>query len=179
MNWFGTRIEFDMAGMPHRVPPETSGVAESETTIKPPAMAVRTEVEDGRRMLIAAVSRDGKPLEGVRVAFSAEVESVLQPIGEDATVDDGTAAVPFPEGIPGGPKGELRIVAETRTPAEGAGTRSEGVFLGGIPVTAAAWRPDSLGTRIWVTATLAAGVLAASLMYLFARSRRAGEGTRT
>ena len=81
-----------------------------------PALALKSEVEDGKKMLIATVTRDGKPMEGVSVSFVVERSFGTLLIGEDKTLGDGTAAVPAPEGLPSGPSGELKIIARATLP---------------------------------------------------------------
>ena len=75
-------------------------------------------------MLVATVTQDGKPLQGVSVSFSVERTFGTLPIGEDTTLEDGSAAVPAPEGLPGGPAGELKVTARATLPnAAGAQTQ--------------------------------------------------------
>lgn len=168
----GTEIRFDILGIPSRAPVDVTMTrpAEPEDAVALET-ALSVENEEGRKMVIASVSQGGKPREGVKVAFFVEVEAELSALGQDETLGDGTAAVPFPQGIPGGPEGELRFVAETKEPA-GPRSRAAATFLGGIPVSACPWRPASIGTVVLVGGTLAAGVATACSAFLLARARR-------
>ena len=87
-------------------------------------LALKSEMEDGKQMLIATVTRDGKPMEGVSVSFLVERSFGTLLIGEDKTLDDGTAAVAAPEGLPSGPSGELKIIART-TVSDGAQSEAQ------------------------------------------------------
>jgi hypothetical protein len=114
-------------------------------------------------MLVATVTREGNPIKRVTVEFSIRKDSESSPVGEDDTIVDGSAAVRFPEGIPGGPKGELRIRAEIKGPSEMAGIWSEGTFPGGIPVPPCPWAPTSAGAILLISVTLLSGIASAVL----------------
>jgi hypothetical protein len=83
---------------------------------EPPSLVLTSEVEDGKKMLIATVKQDGKPLEGVAVSFSVERTFGKLVIGQDKTLEDGSAAIPVPEGIASGPGGELKVTAQATLP---------------------------------------------------------------
>ena len=81
-----------------------------------PSLVLTSAVEDGKKMLIAKVTRDGKPIEGVPVAFYVDRTFGKLLIGEDKTLEDGSAAVPAPEGIASGAGGELKVTAQATLP---------------------------------------------------------------
>jgi len=83
---------------------------------EPPSLVLTSEVEDGKKMLIANVRQDGKPLEGVAISFSVERTFGKLVIGADKTLEDGSAAIAVPEGITSGPGGELKITAQATLP---------------------------------------------------------------
>jgi hypothetical protein len=95
-----------------------------------PSLEIGTAVEEGTTMLVATVTLDGKPVEGTKVAFAVERMFGLMRLGEEETIDDGTAAVPFPSDLPGGPEGVLRIRAEITAPPEQAGVKTVAAMPG-------------------------------------------------
>ena len=124
-------------------------------------MALTRVVADDEERLVAAVTADGRPLTGARVAFS--VKRVFSPmaLGEEVTGADGKASVPFPSTLPGGgEKGELKVAAEIISPDRFAGTRGE-ALMPGAPIVHAeptgTWPPRALWSSrapIGVIATL-------------------------
>jgi Ni/Fe-hydrogenase subunit HybB-like protein len=132
-----------------------------------PKIAISSSVEEGKKMIVATVMLDGKPLSGARVGFFVQRRFGLMTLGAEETIDDGTAAVTFPEGLPG-EEGKLQIVAQIQTPAEYASVQTQGSFDGGTPIRAqtnlfprALWSPHapfalvfsivSLLTIVWGT----------------------------
>lgn len=89
--------------------------------------------EGGESMLVATVTRDGRPVPGAVVGFFAHRLFGLLTLGQDRTLDDGTAAVSFPSTLPGNARGELRLRAALLSPDELAGTAVETVLPGGRP----------------------------------------------
>lgn len=68
----------------------------------PPAPAVITAKlgqEDGKPELIATVSSEGRPVPNAGVTFSLVRSFGDLTLGQDTTLDDGTAAAPFPKGL--------------------------------------------------------------------------------
>ena len=120
-------------------------------------------------MLVATVTVDGKPAGKVRVAFSVLGEGGTVPLDHDDTIEDGTAAVRFPEGVPGGPGGELRVVGRITAPPAHAGFSVERTLPGGVPGPAVPWGPRSRESIVAVSVTLLAGICAA---IAFARLNR-------
>ena len=74
-----------------------------------PTIAVTTDIEDGKKMIHALVTLNGKPLENVNLQYFVQRTFGNLPIGQDTTLDDGTSAVAFPSDLPGAPDGKLHV----------------------------------------------------------------------
>ena len=96
-----------------------------------PEIAVAAVVEDGEHLILATVTIGDTPIEGVAIGFYVQRTFGLMKLGEDVTLDDGTAAAPFPEGLPGTSAGELAVVAKVLRPPEYAGVVAHALVLGG------------------------------------------------
>ena len=110
---------------------QDAGNASKPATAATVALSVATE--DGKRMIVATVTAGGKPVEGAKVRFGVQRTFGTLFLGEEATLDDGTAAVPFPEGLPGDAKGELRATAAVTSPADLASSRGEAMLGSATP----------------------------------------------
>jgi hypothetical protein len=88
--------------------------------------------EDKQEMLVAKVTVNGLPVKDATVGFSVKRTFGLMTLGEDQTMDDGTAAVTFPETLPGNAKGELAFHVELQSPVELEGSAVD-VKLAGAP----------------------------------------------
>jgi molybdopterin-containing oxidoreductase family membrane subunit len=100
-----------------------------------PAKAVieLTRTTEGKtEMLVAKVTTNGLPVKGATVAFSVKRAFGGMALGEDQTLDDGTAAVKFPVALPGDSKGELSFHVAVQSPTELVGS-SVDVKLVGAP----------------------------------------------
>ena len=107
-----------------------------------PAIALRADIEDGQKMLIAAVTKDGQPVENAKVAFFARRTFGALALGAEVTLDDGTAAIPFPVTLPGDDRGRLQLSAElANRPRDAAPVRAEAQFEGRVPFRAAPQAP--------------------------------------
>lgn len=102
------------AQTPAEPPAQTPAAAPAAA--QPPVLEVKSEVEDGKKMLIATVTRDGKPLPDVPVSFYVDRLFGRLLIGEDKTLEDGSAAVEAPEDLASGPSGELKIIVQAALP---------------------------------------------------------------
>lgn len=114
------------------------------------AVSISTGIEEGREMLIATAKSGGKPVPDVKVKFLIERSFGRLPIGEEATLDDGTAAVPFPKDLPGGPGGELSVVIEAETSPDSPPVAIRQLMRGGLvtepetePFKRALWTPQA------------------------------------
>lgn len=168
----GMPLHFDIYGVPRRAP-EVAKPPGSELIPpgKRPQVTLKVGTEEGKKMVVATVTLDGKPTDKVKLAFSIRGDGDPVAVGQDETLEDGTAAVRFPEGVPGGPKGELHIVAVIKEPAPYAGVIVEKTFLGGVPVPACPWGPTSPRSIIVASITLLAGMATTILFYRQARGR--------
>jgi Ni/Fe-hydrogenase subunit HybB-like protein len=106
----------------------------------PPTLQVEVakEEEAGETVLIATVTAAGRPVEGARVGFFTARLFGEMALGEDFTLDDGTAAVPFPHDLPGDAAGRLHVIARVLAPEEMKGARGEAVLDGAAVAAAAA-----------------------------------------
>ncbi|HEU4786590.1 MAG TPA: NrfD/PsrC family molybdoenzyme membrane anchor subunit, partial [Gemmatimonadaceae bacterium] len=96
-------------------------------------IALARSTEDGQDMLVGTVTSNGRPLAGVTVAFSVARTFGNMTLGSDQTLSDGSAAVPFPKGLPGDSSGRLRVLATVQSPSELAGRNATVTMPGGIP----------------------------------------------
>ena len=143
---------------------------------------VGSSVEEGKRMLVARVTRGGKNIEGAVVLFQAERLLGWLPLGRETTLDDGTAAVPFPQGLPGGVRGELRIRAKVEAPADLASLSGEAVIAGAARLSQdreefprALWAPHAPVTLI-LTIFLFLGGVWGTYVYVFYQLWRVSKG---
>jgi quinol-cytochrome oxidoreductase complex cytochrome b subunit len=171
---FGSRITFDIQGVPHKVAsaPAMTPVESLPPGIRP-EIGLRAEIEEGKKMLIATVTQSKKPIEKAKIAFFVEREFGLQEIGQDVTLDDGTAAVRFPDDLAGGPTGELRFVAEIREPKAFAAVQGSSTLPGGIPVPPAPWGRTSPRSVAVLALTLLSGMFTTIIFYRLTRTRKA------
>ena len=94
---------------------------------------LKRAVEDKQEMLVATVTVDGKPVSGASVVFSVSRTFGAMALGEDKTLDDGTAAVAFPNGMPRGVGGDPSFRAVVESPSDLAGSQVEMKFPGATP----------------------------------------------
>jgi hypothetical protein len=119
---------------------------------KVPATQPKAEIslalatEEGKQLIRAVVVANGKPVENATVSFGVRRTFGTLILGEDRTLDDGSAAVPFPKDLPGGPKGQLQVIAAIKSPAAFASLRTEATFSG---AKAVAVNADSLPRALW------------------------------
>lgn len=100
-------------------------------------IALSTNIEDGKKMFVATVTAQGKPVENAKVSFYAKRMFGALTLGSETTLDDGTAAVPFPSTLPGDNQGRLLLSAElSNSPKHAVNVRAEAVFDGGTPFQA-------------------------------------------
>jgi hypothetical protein len=122
--------------------------AASQPVSRPTRLAdisIGTVTEEGRKLIRAVVLVGGKPVEDATVRFTVRRTFGELLLGEDKTLDDGSAAVPFPSDLPGGATGELQVVAEVKSPAEYGG-RAEAVLPGASATTASA---EEIPRALW------------------------------
>jgi hypothetical protein len=93
-------------------------------------ISIAAVTEDGEKLLRATVRSGGAPVENAVVRFSVRRTFGNLNVGEDKTLDDGTAAVKFPTGLPGSATGELCVTAEILAPPQFAGSTGQAAVLG-------------------------------------------------
>jgi hypothetical protein len=115
-----------------------------------PTIALSTDIEDGKKMLQATVTLNGKPLENVALLYFVKRTFGNLPIGADTTLDDGTSAVSFPVELVGGPDGNLRIIVKIKSPDQYASVSATATYPAAVHVAAgenafprALWAPDA------------------------------------
>ncbi len=99
-----------------------------------PQITLQLTTEENQKELLSTVTVDGKPLANVTVSFFVKRTFGNLGIGHDVTIDDGTAAVPFPSTLPGGPAGQLQVVAIITDPNKYSSVRSQATFSGAAVV---------------------------------------------
>ena len=153
--------------------------AESTAAALPkPNVTISIGEEENRKVVRALVRLQNKPLENAAVTISVKRTFGLLPLGKDATLDDGTAAAPFPANLPGGPDGQLHFVAEVAGTPEYASAMGEAVVASTItraelsdPFPRALWAPRAplqllipiclLLGGVWITYAFVVGQLIA------------------
>lgn len=109
-------------------------------------LEVSSAKEEGKPVLLAKLTKDGKPVEGAILLFQAERLFGWLALGRETTLDDGTAAIPFPKGLPGGTGGLLRIRAKIESPQDLASLSAEAT-VGGAP--AVPHDPEAFPRALW------------------------------
>ncbi len=106
----------------------------SAQALPTPIIALSKSTEDGKAVLVAKVTIDGKPLEDADVQFFAQRTFGQLALGHEKTLDDGTAATAFPADLPGGESGEVSIVAMIKAGPKYAAAEAHGTFNGATVV---------------------------------------------
>ncbi len=125
-----------------------------------------------------------KPVEGAKVAFTVKRTFGELPIGAEDTLDDGSAAVPFPVGLPGDAQGLLQVIAELKAPKEFAGIRFQAPIEGGQiippekdPFPRALWSPRAPVTLV-VTIFVLLGAVWGTYAYVVVQLIQIKKGTK-
>ena len=111
-----------------------------------PQIAITTGTEDGRKVIVATVTREGKPVENARVALQVQRTFGNLTLGEDDTLDDGTVAVPFPADLPGDSQGKIQVFAQIKSPPEHAAISTQATLDGALKTRAEA---DPFPRALW------------------------------
>jgi hypothetical protein len=132
-------------------------------------LEARTEGKD--HLLFAIVTAAGKPVAGATVVFHVKRRFGVIDLGHDTTLDDGTAAIPFPEKLPGSPDNTLVLTAEITAPAPLAGAQGGGEIPAGVTRPAAAEAPRELWSArpprlLLATVILIMGLVVATYGYV-------------
>jgi hypothetical protein len=124
---------------------QTTTAATQPAATQPAKVAIEVTTEDKDRIIRATVTAQGKPVENATVSFFVCRTFGNLKLGEDKTLDDGTAAVKFPLGLPGGPDGQLNLIALVSSPPY-TGASAEIASPGGIIVQS---DPDPFPRALW------------------------------
>lgn len=151
-----------------RATAQTTPPATQPAATQPAAkLALAVVTEEGHKLVRATVTGpDGKPVENASVLFCVRRTFGNLKLGEDKTLDDGTAAVPFPTGLPVDGAGEFVLGAEVKSPSAYAGACAQINDPGGLVPPAAAedpfpralWAPHAPLPLLIVICSLLAGV---------------------
>jgi hypothetical protein len=98
-----------------------SAIAQAQSPASAAKLELKRTTEDKQEMLVATVTVNGRPVKGAVVGFSVARMFGVMALGEDQTLDDGTAAVKYPSGLPGDAKGELAFSVVVKSPPALAG----------------------------------------------------------
>ena len=135
-------------------------------------------------MIGATVTLDGNPVAGAAVSFLVKRSFGDMEIGKDVTFDDGTAFVPFPADLPGGPEGKLEVTVRITAPPSYAGARGHATLTGALavqemsePFPRTLWAPQPPMILVAVIAAIVAGVWAA-YAYVFFQMLRIRKGNK-
>lgn len=112
--------------------PARTRAADPGVPVAAPSITVTASNEGGEHLLLATVLVDGKAAPNVTVDFYAVRSFGRINLGHDTTLPDGTAAVPFPESLPGEPDGNLRIQLEVTAPEALAGATGAGLVTAAV-----------------------------------------------
>jgi hypothetical protein len=82
-----------------------------------PAVVLSTGIEDGKKMIHATVTLNGKAVENLTLQYFVQRTFGNLLLGQDTTLDDGTSALAFPSDLPGAPDGQLHLIVRISTPA--------------------------------------------------------------
>lgn len=139
----------DMPGMNMGAPAATTPAATAPRPASGASVTIASGTEEGKKVLTATVTLKGKPVEGAKVAFYVQRTFGQLLLGQDDTLDDGTAVAPFPSDLPS-LTGELHVLAQIVAPAAYTDGRGEATFKGGVvvlpetdPFPRALWSPHA------------------------------------
>jgi hypothetical protein len=138
-----------------------------EAGAKRPRIVVESVTQDNQKLIGATVTLDGNPVAGANVRFLVKRTFGDMEIGKDVTFDDGTAFVPFPSDLPGGPEGRLDVTVRVTAPPSYAGALGQATLPGARavqevsePFPRTLWAPQPPVTLVAVIAALVVGVWA-------------------
>ena len=124
--------------------------ATTSASLPTPSLALSVGEEEHKKIIRALVTLNGKPVENAAVSVFARRTFGKLPLGKDTTLDDGTAAVAFPTGLPGDAAGQLQVVAEVAGTPQYAAVTAQSTLSGGTivaeaqdPFPRALWAPHA------------------------------------
>ena len=110
------------------------------------SISVSVVTEEGQKMIKAVVTAGGKPVENASIVFGIRRTFGTLVIGEDQTLDDGSAAAKFPTDLPGDAEGNLHVVINIKEPQDLVGVSGHAVIPGGATPVASA---DPFPRALW------------------------------
>ena len=111
MRWFSAILIVGVWPMSLFAAPAST---QTQPATKPsPSISLSQTTEEGKRLIVGTVTAAGKPLENAVVSFFVRRSLGDLLLGTENTLDDGTAAIAYPDTLVGNPPGELRVVAVT------------------------------------------------------------------
>jgi len=175
-----------LAGVTAFFKPSAAAAAEpSATNTLKPSIALKLTTEEGKKVIVATVKANDKPVENAKVAILVRRTFGELPIGAEDTLDDGTAAVPFPVGLPGDSNGLLQVIAEIKAPKTLAGTRFQASIEGGRiippekdPFPRALWSPRAPVTLV-ITLFILLGAVWGTYAYVVFQLTQIKKGNKT
>lgn len=108
----------------------SSPVVAGTADVNKPDISLQIATEDNQKVIRATVTIDGKPLENATIDFFVKRTFGNLSIGHDQTLDDGTAAVPFPYDLPGGTTGKIQVFTVITNPQQYGAAHAEATFDG-------------------------------------------------
>jgi len=154
--------------------PGTSPAATTVPVATDVTVTLSTDVEDGKKQLVATVKRDGKPVANATVSFGAKRTFGRLALGTDVTLDDGTAAIAFPTSLPGDAQGNLELDAMVQGPLSQWGASTQATLAGGLSKAPpsdtfprALWSPSAPVGLIIAIVILVSGAWGAYLFVAF------------
>ena len=149
-----------------------------------PSITLEPSVEEGKKVLLATVTLETRPVEGAQVVFYAKRTFGRIKLGQEETLDDGTAIAPFPDGLPGDQTGKIDVTAEIVAPEQYAGAKADALVDGGVrviphadPFPRALWSPRAPIPMLVIFAVLLGGVWSTYLFVLYQLFRIRKDGT--
>jgi hypothetical protein len=124
-----------------------SGRSSAQATQPTATMTLKVVTEDDQKSVQGTlIGADGKPIENATVDFYVARTFGNMKLGEDKTLDDGTAAAKYPVGLPGGTTGKLSFLAQVKTPDQYAAVSAHVSDNGGkiVPLD-----PDPYPRALW------------------------------
>jgi hypothetical protein len=163
------------------------GTAQGAAPSSRPSISLTTTTEEGKQLLLATVTTGGKPVENATVSFAARRLFGQLLLGEEKSLDDGTAAVPFPADLPGDFSGTLEVTATlqpttpTVEPLRAVAKLRAGVaatHTAGHPFPRALWAPQAPLTLIAIVFVFV-GVVWLTYLYVVLQLFRLRRGAGT
>lgn len=86
--------------------------AQTTSATAPVSVEITRAVEEGKTVILATVTSAGAPVEGAQLQFFVKRTFGRIKLGEDETLDDGTAITHFPEGLSGDKEARIEVIVD-------------------------------------------------------------------